>query len=331
MLFANIVGQQAVKKRLIQAVKEQRISHAQLFLGPQGSGSLPLAIAYACYIACENKQSEDSCGQCPSCIKYQKLVHPDLHFVFPLALLKDIKTSSDKIREWRELVLRNPYITLFEWIENLQAENKQAIIGGEESAEILRKLNLTSYETGYKTVIIWYPEKMNPTAANKLLKILEEPPAKTLFILVCENEDQLLRTITSRTQIVKIPKIKDEDLIKDLCEKYNLNMESAQTITNLADGNYSEALLLVSENENTEQNLLYFQKFMRASLKFDTKAVLAWIDDISKAGRERQKNFISYALHVIRESLILNSNATTLKKLTDSPRHIYSNFKAKTI
>jgi DNA polymerase-3 subunit delta' len=315
MLFADIIGQQAVKARLVQSVKEKRISHAQLFLGPQGSGSLPLAIAYSRYISCQNKQENDSCGQCSSCVKYNKLVHPDLHFVYPLALSKDVRTSTDKIREWREVLLKNPYITLFEWFENLDAENKQAIIGSDESVEILRKLNLTTYETEYKTVIIWYPEKMNQVAANKLLKILEEPPEKTLFLLVCEHEDQLLRTITSRTQLVKVSKIKDEDLIKQLKEKHDLLEESAQTIAHLADGNYSEALLLLSENENAEQNLLNFQKFMRASLKFDAAAVIAWIDDISKAGRERQKNFVNYALHIIRESIVLNSNTTELTKL----------------
>jgi DNA polymerase III subunit delta' len=326
MFFADIIGQHAVKSRLIQSVKEGRISHAQLFFGPQGSGALPLAIAYAQYISCQDKKENDSCGQCSSCIKYNKYVHPDLHFVYPLALSKEIRTSTDKIKEWREMLLKNPYVTLFEWFENLDAENKQAIIGADESGEILRKLNLTTYETEYKTVIIWYPEKMNQVAANKLLKILEEPPAKTLFLLVCEHEDQLLRTITSRTQLVKIPKIKQEDLITQLKEKHDLSEESAQTIAHLADGNYSEALLLINENENAEQNLLSFQKFMRASLKFDASAVISWIDDISKAGRERQKNFVNYALHIIRESIILNSNTNALVQLNDSEKEFVTKF-----
>lgn len=315
MLFNEIIGQQVVKKRLIQSVKDGRISHAQLFLGPQGSGSLALAVAYAQYICCENKNENDSCGQCSSCVKYNKLTHPDLHFVYPIALSKDVRVSTDRAKEWREALLNNPYSTLFNWFETLEAENKQAIIAAEESTEILRKLNLTTYETEYKIVIIWYPEKMHPTAANKLLKIVEEPPEKTLFLLVCENEDQLLKTILSRTQLIKINKINDEDLIAALIEKHGLSSESAQSVAHLADGDYAEALLIMNENENAEQNFMYFQKLMRASVKFDAKAIMAWIDEIASAGRERQKNFLNYALHIIRESMVLNAPASEIVKL----------------
>lgn len=326
MLFDEIIGQEAVKKRLIQSVKDSRISHAQLFLGPQGSGSLPLAVAYAQYLSCENKKENDSCGQCSSCIKYNKLTHPDLHFVYPIALSKDVRVSTDKAKEWREGLLNNPYITLYNWFETLEAENKQAIISTDESVEILRKLNLTTYETEYKIVIIWLAEKMNQAAANKLLKILEEPPDKTLFLLVCENEDQLLRTIVSRTQLVKINKINDQDLIKALKEKHGLSAESAESIVHLADGDYTEALSLINENENTEQNLLNFQKLMRASIKFDAKAVISWIDEISSAGRERQKNFLSYALHIVRESIVMNSATIDIIKLNKNEQEFVKKF-----
>lgn len=315
MLFKEIIGQQAVKDRLVRSFKEGRISHAQLFLGPEGSGSLPIALAYAQYISCKNKTDEDSCGQCSSCVKYNKLVHPDLHFVYPVALSKDVKTSTDVAANWREAFLDNPYITLFNWFEQLSAENKQAVIGVEESGEILRKLSLTTYEAEYKIMIIWQAEKMNPAAANKLLKILEEPPDKTLFLLVCENEDQLLRTIVSRTQLIKINKISDRDLIDVLVSRHNQTPDAAEKIAHLADGSYAEAQLLLSENENAGQNLASFQKLMRASLKFDPKAVMAWIDDISVAGRERQKNFLNYALHIMRESMIVNYGDTILVKL----------------
>ena len=315
MLFKEIIGQQAVKDRLVRSFKEGRISHAQLFLGPEGSGSLPIALAYARYISCKNKTDEDSCGQCSSCVKYNKLVHPDLHFVYPVALSKDVKTSTDVAANWREAFLDNPYITLFNWFEQLSAENKQAVIGVEESGEILRKLSLTTYEAEYKIMIIWQAEKMNPAAANKLLKILEEPPDKTLFLLVCENEDQLLRTIVSRTQLIKINKISDRDLIDVLVSRHNQTPDAAEKIAHLADGSYAEAQLLLSENENAGQNLASFQKLMRASLKFDPKAVMAWIDDISVAGRERQKNFLNYALHIMRESMIVNYGDTILVKL----------------
>jgi DNA polymerase-3 subunit delta' len=316
MLFKEIIGHQSVKQRLVRSFKEGRISHAQLFLGPEGSGSLPMAWAYAQYISCTNKTESDSCGECSSCVKYNKLVHPDLHFVYPVALSKDVKTSSDAAVEWREALLDNPYITLFQWFELLSAENKQAVIGVDESAEILRKLSLTTYEAEYKIMIIWQAEKMNPAAANKLLKILEEPPDKTLFILVCESEDQLLKTIVSRTQLIKINKIGDADLIEALVTRHQLSPTDAEKIAHLADGNYAEALNLLNENENAALNLTSFQKLMRSSLKFDPKAVLSFIDDMSVSGRERQKNFLTYALHIMRESIIMNYGDGSLTKLT---------------
>ena len=315
MLFKEIIGQNEIKARLLRSVNEARISHAQLFLGPQGSGSLALAVAYAQYICCSNKKEDDSCGTCSSCIKYNKLIHPDLHFVYPVALSKDVRVSTDVAIEWRQAFLDNPYITLFNWFEQLEAENKQAVIGVEESGEILRKLSLTTYESDYKIMIIWQADKMNAASANKLLKILEEPPDKTLFLLVCESEDQLLRTILSRTQLIKIPKLTDEDITKALIERNGISPETADSTAHLADGNYAEALLLINENENAAQNLASFQKLMRASLKFDPKAVLTWIDDVSATGRERQKNFLKYALHIMRESLMISYADTSLIKL----------------
>jgi DNA polymerase-3 subunit delta' len=315
LLFSEIIGQQAAKDRLLRSVSDGRISHAQLFLGPQGSGSLALAVAYAQYISCSNKQPTDSCGACSSCIKYNKLIHPDLHFVYPVALSKDVRVSTDVAPKWRETFLDNPYITLFNWFESLDAENKQAVIGVEESGEILRKLSLTTYEAEYKIMVIWQAEKMNQASANKLLKILEEPPDKTLFLLVCENEEQLLRTIVSRTQLIKIPKISEEDLINALVDQQGISREAAEKISHLADGNYADALLLLNENENAAQNLASFQKLMRASLKFNPQGVFAWIDEVNAAGRERQKNFINYALHIIRESMMLNYGDASLVKL----------------
>ena len=326
MLFKEIIGQQAVKERLVRSYKEGRISHAQLFLGPQGSGSLPMALAYAQFISCTNKLEDDSCGTCSSCVKYNKLVHPDLHFVYPVALSKDVKTSTDVAVEWREAFLDNPYITLFSWFEQLAAENKQAVIGTEESGEILRKLSLTTYEAEYKIMIIWQAEKMNPSAANKLLKILEEPPDKTLFLLVCENEDQLLRTIVSRTQLIKINKIKDVDLMEALVSLHGQTAEAAEKISHLADGNYAEALLLISENENAGQNLASFQKLMRASIKFDPKAVISWIEEINAGGRERQKNFLNYALHILRESAMMNYGDDSLVKLSGDEQEFVKKF-----
>lgn len=326
MLFKEIIGQEAVKERLVRSVKDGRISHAQLFLGPQGSGSLALAVAYAQYISCTNKLETDSCSECSSCVKYNKLIHPDLHFVYPVALSKNVRVSTDVAAQWRDAFLDNPYITLFSWFEMLEAENKQAVIGVEESGEILRKLSLTTYEAEYKIMIIWQAEKMNPAAANKLLKILEEPPDKTLFLLVCESEDQLLRTIVSRTQLIKITKISHENLIKVLVDRHGLSAEAAESTAHLADGDYAEALLLINQNETAGQNLASFQKLMRASIKFDPKGVLAWIDEISEAGRERQKNFLNYALHIMRESMVVNYADASLVKLGEEEQGFVKKF-----
>ena len=320
MQFRNVIGQQQVKQRLINTVKENRVSHAQLFLGPQGSGTLPLAIAYAQFISCTNKLGpdgyrDDSCGTCHSCIKYNKLVHPDLHFVYPIALSKDARVSTDVIVKWRSAFLDNPYMNLNDWFDYLDAENKQAVIGTEESSEILKKLSLTTYEAEYKVMVIWMADKMNPSAANKLLKILEEPPDKTLFLLICENEDQLLRTILSRTQLVKVHKLGDEELKQELLMKHGVPAQDAGKIAHLADGNYNAALKLLTENENAAFNLGMFQAWMRACLKLDVIKIMSWVDEAAPIGREKQKNFIKYSLHLIRESLMLSYGNLQLVKL----------------
>lgn len=314
MLFSEVIGQEAVKQRLLNTVKENRVSHAQLFLGPEGSGTLPLAIAYAQYVSCTNKQENDSCGTCHSCIKYNKLVHPDLHFVYPIALSKDARVSTDVIAKWRSAFLDNPYMSLSDWFDYLDAENKQAVIGTDESTEILRKLSLTTYEAEYKIMVIWMADKMNQAAANKLLKILEEPPDKTLFLLIVESEDQLLRTILSRTQLVKVYKLSDEELKHALVERKGVSESDASRLVHLADGNYNAAIKLLSENENAAFNLSMFQQWMRACLKLDYPKMAAWGDEMAGIGREKQKNFLKYALHVIRESLML-SYGTQLVKL----------------
>jgi DNA polymerase-3 subunit delta' len=305
MFFRDIIGQAEIKQRLVSSVSSNRISHAQLIFGPEGCGSLPIAAAYARYIHCTNRGADDSCGECPSCQKYNKLVHPDLHFVFPIALSKDLRVSSNVIAEWREAFLDNPYLTLDEWFSKLEAENKQATIGQEESGEILKKLSLTTFEGEYKIMIIWMPEKMNLVASNKLLKILEEPPAKTLFLLVTESEDQLLRTIVSRTQLVRMRKITDEELREALVKRHELASADAEKIAFQADGNYAFARSLLERSEQAEYNLATFQKLMRSSLKFDPAKVLAVVDDLAGIGRERQKQFFSYSLDLIRECLLL--------------------------
>jgi DNA polymerase-3 subunit delta' len=315
MLFHNIIGQDEIKQRLIHSVKENRISHAQLFLGNEGSGSLALAFAYAQYIYCINKQEGDSCGTCPACIKCQKLVHPDLHLVFPVALSKEVEVSDDLIADFREAFIADPYLTLQSWFDALGAENKQPVIAVKESASILRKLSLTTFEGGFKMMVIWLPEKMHTAAANKLLKILEEPPDKTLFLLVTENEDQLLRTIVSRTQLINISKLPDAVMCEALERNRKLSPEEALKLSFLADGNYSKALKMLGEHESAAMYLRLFQTWMRACLKFDAVKVIEVIEDITPLKREKHKEFLRYSLGILRECIVMNYADPSLVRL----------------
>lgn len=310
MLFSNIIGQTEVKERLLRSVKDGRVSHAQLFLGQEGCGALPLALAYAQLLLCKNKpdsyrEASDSCGNCPSCLKAEKLIHPDIHFVYPLALSKEVRTSTDAASEWREAISENPYLNLHDWFSCLSAENKQPVIGVEESAEILRKLSLTTYEGEFKIMIVWLPEKMNVQASNKLLKILEEPPDKTVFLLVSENEESLLKTILSRTQLIKINRINDEEIKNALVEKHQLSSNDAARIAYLADGNFNSALKMISEKQEENLYLHRFREWMRMCFKVNIVGIVGWVEETAnaKVGREKQKEFLSYGLNIIRECL----------------------------
>lgn len=321
MLFKNIIGQTIIKQRLIQTANEGRISHALLFLGPEGSGNLALAIAYAQYITCETRNNEDACGVCPSCVKYEKLIHPDLHFVYPVATTKSVTqspVSDDFIKEWRDIILYNPYISPSRWYETIGVENKQGIINKFESAEIVKKLSLKTFEAEYKVMIIWMPEKMNHVAANKLLKILEEPPDKTLFILVSENTSLMLQTILSRCQLIKIPKIKQADLVQGLIQKFNMPEKQAANIAHVADGNYIQALEIIETQSEDHANFNMFTQLMRMSYARSIPEIVDWIEEVSRMGREKQKSFLKYALRLIRENLMLNQEQNNLAFLTNA-------------
>ena len=255
MQFSGIIGQEEVKRRLIRSVKDNRVSHALLFLGAEGWGGLPLAIAFAQYLVCENQGDTDSCGQCRACIKMKKLVHPDVTFSYPVTTREKLKNprSVDFVSDWRKAVLNNPYLNYNDWISELDSENKQGNISVDESADILRRLSLKSVEAPYKIVIIWLAEKMNAAAANKLLKIVEEPPEQTFFFLVSENYEQIIPTILSRTQLVKLKMIGDEEMTGALTAHHALTREAAQKIAHRAGGNYLEALALL-HHYDAEQN-----------------------------------------------------------------------------
>ncbi len=310
MNFSQIPGQKAVIDRLRSSVAENRVSHALLFYGPEGSGKFAIALAFARYISCEKRTAEDACGICPSCVKYDKLIHPDLHFVFPVIKKKSgtESVSDTYIAPWREMVLRSAWFSLSTWTEVMEVANEQALIPVAEAAEIIRKLSLKSFESDFKIMIIWLPEKMNAETANKLLKMIEEPPARTLFILVSEEDDRLLPTITSRCQHIRIPAIPAEDLSAHLVKTMGMDPVRASEIAAIANGNMVRAMELAREDDNSAVHLDRFTKLMRTAYTRDIHALVTWSEETATLGRERQKSFLSYSLRMIRENFILNFN-----------------------
>jgi DNA polymerase-3 subunit delta' len=308
MNFARIPGHKETKAKLIRSVHEERVSHAQLFTGPEGCGSLALALAYAMYVSCENRTQDDSCGTCKSCVKYEKLIHPDLHFVFPV--IKDKKNtepvSDNYIDGWREFVKISPYFTLNSWLNSIEVENAQGLIFASEAGEIIKKLNLKTFESDYKIMIIWLPEKMHQATANKLLKLLEEPPDKTLFLLVSDEPDKLPPTILSRCQMLKIPRFTDNDIVEYLKTNLGAGQDKASGIARVANGNIIRAMELF-ENEDSSLGLLAdFKSLMRFAWKRDVISLINWSEEMSATGREAQKNFISFSLRILRENLMLS-------------------------
>ena len=312
MQFKEIIAQENIKEHLIQTVLENRVSHAQLFLSPEGSGALPLAIAYAQYINCQNKSKTDSCGECSSCRKYERYIHPDLHFSYPFFASKDIKTSVDVLEEWRSLLLSDPYFDLEIWRSKLNAENKQANINIAECHDIIKKLSYKAFEAETKVLIMWLPEYLD-REGNALLKIIEEPPANTLFILVAQNQEQILTTILSRTQIVKIPKLTDSDIETYLIDKSQLSENQATEYSFLADGNLIEAKALLLDTPNN--NASYFTEWLRMGYGNKVPAMIDFTEDVAKWGRENQKNFLKYGINFLRECSLLLSGADDLVKL----------------
>ena len=316
MLFREIIGQESTKEQLRQAVREGRIPHAQLFAGISGIGKLQLALAYAQYINCPNRTDEDSCGTCPTCLQFRHLQHPDLHFVFPIVGSDEV--CNNFLEPWRRIILNKHYFDLNDWHEALGVESKQSMIYEKESGEILRKLSLKAYGDGYKVMIIWQSEKMNATTANKLLKILEEPAEKTVFLLVSEHPEQLLSTIRSRVQTVQIPRLETETIAAAL-EQRGMEATRAHDIARIANGSYLSALKKADESEENKQELRDFIALFRDAYtvgvlkdpqkKFESlKRLRQWSLDMadSKVGRERQKHFLQYAQNQVRENFIRN-------------------------
>ena len=343
MLFSEIIGQERIKAQMRKNVQDGIIPHAMLFAGPEGVGKLQLAIAYAQYLACPNRTDTDSCGTCPTCLQYQKLQHPDLHFVFPIVKSDAGDVCDDFIRQFRELILEKGYFNLEDWYTALGVETKQGMIYEKESSEILRKLSLKAFGDGYKVMIIWQPEKMNITCANKLLKLLEEPPEKTVFILVSEHPEMLLATILSRVQQVRIPRLSEEEIVAglqstDRCADRTQNTE-AKDLARIAGGSYLAAVKMMEASGANEKYLNDFIALMRyaytigkikdANKKFEAlQAIRKWSIEMAdaKVGRERQKAFLQYAQRQIRENFIFNQHVPEMNYQTADERAFSQNF-----
>jgi DNA polymerase-3 subunit delta' len=332
MQFSQIIAQQEVKSRLKELVQKNRLSHALLFLGREGSGALPLALAFAQYILCEkvnppagsgpslfggdeNEESAfltDSCGVCPSCVKASQLIHPDLHFSYP-AIKKGIHhdrvLSTDYIAEWRRFIQEQPYSNVADWINFLKDSpsakiensiNKQGNITVSECDDISHKLSLKSFESPYKILILWMPEFLGPSG-NKLLKLIEEPPPNTVFIFVAEDESAILPTLLSRTQLIKISSYSNADVSDALVRHYETTPEKAAQIGAISEGNFREALLLL---QHTEEDLLVpLREWLNLIVRNNLAGLARWIEGISKMGREKQKQFLKYFIHLIRQAV----------------------------
>ena len=330
MQFKDVIGQSAIKQRLIQSVRDNHVSHAQLFLGPSGSGKLPLALAYAQYILCPNRTETDSCGVCPTCQKMQKLVHPDLHFVVPTATTKKIKSNPESdlfIEEWREYVLQNKgYVDTSSWFTFLDVENKQGYMSVRDAASLLRKLSMKPYEGEYKIAISWMAEKMRVETANKLLKLLEEPPEKTVFLLIAEDQEELLATIKSRTVLVKIPAIDINEIETALVERLGCAEEQAHNAAMISEGDWNTARHSIWESEDRTFFFTTFQQWMRLCFRNAYSELIDFSGNIKGIGREKQKELLNYGLRIIRNSLLFNSNLADIVMLPNDEKTFNSKF-----
>ncbi len=330
MYFRDIIGQEALKKRLLQTVQENRVSHAWLFFGPEGAGALPVALAFSRYILCTQRNGDDACGTCPSCNKVNKYIHPDLHFVYPVNktrnMERDVATSEDFIADWRNFLLSNPYGRLTQWYDFIDLENKQGMISTEESRKLSAKLFLKSFESDYKVVIIWQPEKMNDQASNKILKLIEEPPAMTIFMLVTENPELLLGTVRSRCIPVKIPRISDQALSAALKNKHGISPEKIVDYVRLSEGSYLKACELMTDTDEQGYNFIKFRDLMRGCFKGSISEMMKITEELSSLTREKQKSFLEYGLRTVRESMALHFDTPDIVFITDEEKGFTPNF-----
>ena len=315
MLFKDIIGQEHIINHLKTSADNGRIPHAQLFIGKEGSGTLATAIAYAQYLLCNTNDDASACN-----IKCENLAHPDLHFAFPVATNDKVKKhpiSNLFLSDWRSFVKEQPYGGLFNWFQHIGVENKQGQIGVDEAEQVVKSLKLKAYEGGYKVMVIWMAEKMHTSAANKLLKLLEEPPEKTVFILIAEDQEQIINTILSRCQVLHFPVLSESDISDALIDRNNSFPAEASKIAHQAEGNYNKALHLLKHDSNDLVFENWFVLWVRTAFKAKGNAaviqnLIEWSDTIAKSGRETQKSFLRYCLQFFRQALLFNYNAKEL-------------------
>jgi len=320
MLFSDILGQEHIKSHLTKSVDEGRIAHAQLFVGPEGSGTLPMALTYAQYLLCGNVRGENLGGNESCNLKFNNFSHPDLHFAFPVTTSHKVKSkpvSNFYLEEWRQLLEQQPYGNLFDWYNLLGVDNKQGQIGVDEAHEIVKSLSLKSYEGGYKVMIIWMAEKMNTACANKLLKLIEEPPEKTVFILIAEDEEQIINTIKSRCQVLHFPLLPEETIASGLVKNFHIEKSVASKIAHQSNGNYNKACDLIYQDSEDIQFEKWFVVWIRSAFKAKGNKsaihdLISWSEEIAKTGRETQKKFLRFCLNYFRQALLLNYKANEL-------------------
>ena len=331
-MFEQVIGQREVQERLMQMVNEDRLPHAIMLCGPQGTGKLALAVGFAKVLLAEKVNS--MFADAPEYVEspmLKNLEHPDLHFTYPTIKLSSMGSdhkpiSDDFAREWHELMIASPYFTMNEWLVQMGGENQQAIITAGESDELVRKLSLKSSQGGYKVSLIWLPERMNIECANKILKLLEEPPSQTVFIMVCQEPDKLLETIRSRVQRIDVKKIADGDVKQALMEKRGLTEDMAQRISRMANGNWLKALEMLSADSENELFLDMFQSLMRLAYQRKVKDLKAWSEQMGAMGREKQKRFLEYFLRLIRENFMYNFQNEELCYMTQREEEFAKNF-----
>ncbi|MGL5260903.1 MAG: ATP-binding protein [Bacteroides sp.] len=323
MFFKDIVGQKDTIHELLLQYQENRIAHTQLFCSPTGVGAYELALAYARFLNCEQPSQLDACGECPSCMKMNKLIHPDVHFVFPT--IKQ-KLCDSYLSEWREFVTNNHYFSFEDWLRHLDAGNSQALIYAKESDAIFKKLSLKAVEGNYKITLIWLPEKMNQVCANKLLKLFEEPPHHTLFFLISEEPEKLLPTILSRTQRVDIPPLSASDIANHLITQYGIDEQISQSIAHSSKGSLNKALAEIQINEDKTLFLELFINIMRRAYARRVKDIKRWSEQVAELGREKQKHLLSYFQFMVRENFIYNFKRADLNYMNKSEENFSKNF-----